>query len=143
MRFLVAVVFALAMILFSTPGSAQTIVKNPSTVTFETTEFDVPGITGFELDLVTCLSPSTTDPTQSATCSGPKLVQTLVIPKSAVTPINGSSPQAYRAAINVQPVGFGGYVGDLRIVAGTIKSANATSNYWERSPGPPSRPRMN
>ena len=102
-------------------ANAQT-VRNPSVVEFESP--DHAQVASYELDIVTV--------------AGNTVIQTITVPKSAVTLIPSTTPQQYRFTINVQPVAFGVYVGDLRAVA-TTKSDSGRSNQWERVLGAPSR----
>lgn len=120
----------LLIILFPSFAKAQA-VTNPSAVEFTSADHTDPAVTGYELDLKVCTSPTA--------CTS--VIQTINISKANVTSVTGTNPQVYRAAINVQPITFGSYVGVMRTVAGTIKSADSTpSDPFNRVPGPPSKP---
>jgi len=106
-------------------------VTNPSAVEFNSPDHTSTDVTGYELDLKVCTAPGV--------CG--TVIQTITIPKSSVTVVTGTSPVVYHASINVQPITFGSYVGVMRTVAGTVKSADSVpSDPFNRAPGPPSKP---
>lgn len=117
-------------LLFVGKTLAQT-ANNPTAVEFQSPDHSDPAVTGYELDLKACTSPTT--------CTN--VIQTITISKANVTLVTGTNPQVYRATINVQPITFGSYVGVMRTVAGTIKSSDsAPSDTFNRVPGAPSKP---
>lgn len=126
--FLFIITATTLLLINSTAAAAQT---NPGTVEFTSADHAAVEVTGYELDIRFCSTPTT--------CTS--VIQTITIAKSAVTPIASTNPQQYRASINVQPITFGSYAGVMRTVAGAIKSADSVpSDIFVRAPGPPSKP---
>jgi hypothetical protein len=114
------------MLFVAVAAEAQTApVKNPRAVLFDSPDHNLPELTGYEVDI---LSPAGA------------VVQTISVAKAATTLVGTD----VRVDINVQPVTFGTYTVVVRAVAsGGVKSPNSLpSDAWERSPGPPGKPRV-
>jgi len=104
--------------------SAQTPVKNPTAIWFNSADHDLAAVTGYEVDFL------------NATTSA--VVQTVSVAKASTTK---QADGSIRVTMNVQPVAFGTYRFVARTVAGAIKSDNSlATEVWERSPGAPSKP---
>lgn len=121
------VLIVAALLLVASPASAQVI--NPQAIAFESPDHASPEVTGYEIDIVN---------------GAGGLAQTLTIAKSATT-VTGTTAQGptVQVVVNVQPVKFGAYTFRVRAIAGAVHSLDSdASETWARSPGQPSKPRV-
>lgn len=125
-----AALLAVALLACAAPALAQ--VRNPTAAEFQSQDHNNTEVTGYEIVIWTCADTACATRTQ---------LQTIPIAKSAIVPIPNTSPQEYRATLQVQPIAFGRYIAFIRVMAGTLASDfSLPSEVWLRGPGSPSKP---